>query len=106
MVHPPCHSVSLRLFLFPLHPPLYLFLSLFGCMFRVRLDLCLFCLSDSVASGGDKIPTIATQLKIIAAVKATRQGGDGEAIAPLPTSRSLHRIAYNKLVLVPTLVMK
>ncbi len=26
----------------------------------------------------DKIPTIATQLKIIAAVKATRQGGDGK----------------------------
>ena len=26
----------------------------------------------------DKIPTIATQLKIIATVKATRQGGDGE----------------------------
>jgi hypothetical protein len=26
----------------------------------------------------DKIPTIATQLKIITAVKATRQGGDGE----------------------------
>jgi hypothetical protein len=28
----------------------------------------------------DKIPTIATQLKIIAAVKATRQGGDGETL--------------------------
>ena len=26
----------------------------------------------------DKIPTIATQLKIIAAVKATRQGGNGK----------------------------
>ncbi len=26
----------------------------------------------------DKLPTISTQLKIIAAVKATRQGGDGE----------------------------
>ena len=25
----------------------------------------------------DKLPTIATQLKIIATVKATRQGGDG-----------------------------
>ena len=28
----------------------------------------------------DKIPTIATQLKIITAVKATRQGGDGEGM--------------------------
>ena len=26
----------------------------------------------------DKLPTISTQLKIIAAVKATRQGGDGK----------------------------
>ena len=26
----------------------------------------------------DKLPTIGTQLKIIAAVKATRAGGDGE----------------------------
>ena len=26
----------------------------------------------------DKLPTISTQLKITAAVKATRQGGDGK----------------------------
>jgi len=34
----------------------------------------------------DKLPTISTQLKIIAAVKATRQGGDGEWL--LPNKRS------------------
>ena len=28
----------------------------------------------------DKLPTISTQLKIIAAVKATRQGGDGKQL--------------------------
>ena len=28
----------------------------------------------------DKLPTISTQLKIIAAVKATRQGGDGKSV--------------------------
>ena len=34
-------------------------------------------LPQAVLQVVDKIPTISTQLKIIAAVKATRQGGDG-----------------------------
>lgn len=38
------------------------------------------CSLQSILQVVDKIPTIATQLKIITAVKATRQGGDGESV--------------------------
>ena len=43
-------------------------------------DQCVCCSTQAILQVVDKIPTIGTQLKIIAAVKATRQGGDGECI--------------------------
>ena len=54
-------------------------------IYGVRISDFLLCiklftphLPQAVLQVVDKIPTISTQLKIIAAVKATRQGGDGE----------------------------
>ena len=41
--------------------------------------MCAYAWYQAVLQVVDKIPTIATQLKIIAAVKATRQGGDGKS---------------------------
>ena len=45
----------------------------------------------------DKLPTISTQLKIIAAVKATRQGGDGKLMMvhrhmPYPYTRTFKEV--------------
>ena len=45
--------------------------------FELELSLWFMC-TQAVLQVVDKLPTISTQLKIIAAVKATRQGGDGE----------------------------
>jgi hypothetical protein len=51
-------------------------------------NCCLICAThvtctQAVLQVVDKLPTISTQLKIIAAVKATRQGGDGKLFITL-----------------------
>ena len=45
----------------------------------------------------DAIPTIATQLKIIAAVKATRQGGDG-MLGILITLFNMHMYMFTHVI--------
>ena len=55
-------------------------LNIYGCpALRTLVCVCdlTHYLPQTILQVVDKIPTIATQLKIIAAVKATRQGGDG-----------------------------
>ena len=61
------------------------YMEVFTC---VTTDVNHHCIIQSLLQIVDKLPTIGTQLKIIASVKATTQGGDGQFYAHIRTYTS------------------
>ena len=78
------------------------------CTVYTRMMCVAYCPLQTVLQVVEKIPTISTQLKIIAAVKATRQGGDGLYIhvhVPYDTKFAKHIFVFFSWITLITRIL-